>query len=88
MAPILSASIGITPQIIDDGNLRTLRKSLQDLEMKSNVPTGSTMEVVRTEQGDGLRSNLISVPVDIELLVSVLEPYQTWNFEEQVREKL
>ena len=72
MAPILSASIGVNPQILDDERLRSLRKSLEDLEMKNR----SSSEIASSED--------ISVPLDIERLVALLEPYQSWNFEEQV----
>ena len=71
MAPIFSA-IGITPQIIDDDRLRTMRGSIQAIELKGplNYINCASQEFV--------------MPLDIERLVRLLEPWQSWTFEEQV----
>ena len=71
MAPIFSA-IGITPQIIDDDRLRTLRSSIEATELKGplNYIYCASEELV--------------MPLDIERLVRLLEPWQSWTFEEQV----
>ena len=72
MAPILSGTLGITPQIIDDARLCELRSSVEEIEF--NGPPNPTYET----SGDAV------VPLDIEKLVSLLEPWQVWAFEEQV----
>jgi hypothetical protein len=72
MAPILAASVGITPQQIDDERLRSLKTSLWGLEFRGpQDPAFSTPEE-------------IAMPLDIERLVALLEPWQSWAFEEQV----
>jgi hypothetical protein len=73
MAPIFSAAVGVAPQIIDDERLFQLRTSLEELELK--VPLIRTYKTPK-EVGE---------PVDIDRLVSLLEPWQSWAFEEQVR---
>lgn len=72
MAPILSSSLGITEHIIDDQRLRSLRSSLQELRLKAPLDANysSPEDVV--------------VPLDIERLVELLEPWRSWTFEEQV----
>lgn len=72
MAPILSASVGITRLIVDDERLRTLRSSLEDMKIKG--PLDLSFE----------SSEEVTVPLDIEQLVSVVEPWTSWPFEEQV----
>jgi hypothetical protein len=76
MAPIHSTSIFVTRQIVDDDQLRTLRKVLEDLKIKG--PLTPDVEC----------SNQLSIPLDIEHLVSLLEPWKSWPFEEQVSQKL
>ena len=71
MAPIFAA-IGITPQIIDDERLRVLRSSLESVVL--NWPL---------HKADP-NSETINVPLDIERLIALLEPWQSWAFEEQV----
>lgn len=73
MAPILTAAVGITPQIIDDDRLCQLRNDLFDLELK--VPLGRSYST----------SEEIKEPLDINRLVSIVKPWKTWVFEEQVR---
>lgn len=72
MAPIYAAAIGITPQIIDDVKLQNLKDSLT--EIKLLVPLHRTYS----------SSEDVIVPLDIDRLVSLLEPHQEWIFEEQV----
>ncbi|KAG7352855.1 HECT-domain ubiquitin-transferase [Nitzschia inconspicua] len=72
MAPILSASVGITRQIVDDVKLRTLRNSLE--ELKSNGPLNDNFASIEE----------YTIPLDIEKLVSLLEPWRSWPFDEQV----
>jgi hypothetical protein len=72
MAPIYAAAVGISPQIIDDDRLRQLRISLLEIELQ--VPLHRTYS-----SRDG-----VTVPLDIERLISLLEPWQSWVFEEQV----
>jgi hypothetical protein len=72
MAPILSSSIGITQQVIDDEKLRNLRSSLEELKIKG--PLNPEFDA----------SDKMQVPLDIEHLVVLLEPWQSWTFEEQV----
>ena len=72
MAPIFAAAVGINPQIIDDERLRQLMKSLSTVKLQ--VPlhrTYTSPEEVET-------------PLDIDHLVTLLEPWKTWLFEEQV----
>lgn len=71
MAPIFSA-IGITPQIIDDERLQVLRSSLESVSL--NKPL----------QNANPTSDPLDAPLDIERLVELLEPWQSWTFEEQV----
>lgn len=72
MAPILAAPVGIAPQQIDDERLRSLKSALLELEFRGPLdPTFSTPEQ-------------IVMPLDIERLVALLEPWQSWAFEEQV----
>ena len=71
MAPIFP-SIGITPQIIDDGRLRVLKSSLESIIF--DTPLSSAFQGIEE----------IRAPLDIERLVVLLEPWQSWGFEEQV----
>ena len=71
MAPIF-ASIGITPQIIDDERLRAMRSCLESMQF--NGPLNNTHQT----------SEKLRMPLDIERLVGILEPWQSWTFEEQV----
>ena len=71
MAPIFS-TVGITPQIIDDGRLGTMRNLLETVLLK--VPLNYT----------DCASEEITMPLDIERIVTLLEPWQSWTFEEQV----
>jgi hypothetical protein len=68
MAPIFAA-IGITPQIIDDERLSLLKSSLESI----------TLSAVTNKA-----SGSLNAPLDIERLVGLLEPWQSWTFEEQV----
>lgn len=67
MAPIFP-SIGITPQIIDDKRLKSLRSNLESLTLNKQLRNVDP----------------VSDPLDIERLVALLEPWPTWTFEEQV----
>mmetsp|Transcript_747 Transcript_747/g.1813 ORF Transcript_747/g.1813 Transcript_747/m.1813 type:complete len:4405 (+) Transcript_747:307-13521(+) len=71
MAPIFP-SIGITPQIIDDERLKSLKSDLESIIFSR--PTTNVTRIL----GE------INVPLDIERLVGLLEPWQSWTFEEQV----
>lgn len=72
MAPILAAEIGITPQLIDDSRLLDLRSALASIED-------------RVELGKSYKSSdEVEVPLDIDHLLSLIEPWQSWTFEEQV----
>ena len=72
MAPILVKAVGITPQIIDDENIRQLRTSL--LELKTEIWPQRTFS----------SSDEVPIPEDIDRLVELLETVQRWIFEEQV----
>lgn len=72
MAPISStAAIGVNPQIIDDPNLKLLLQNLNKF-----VPPQQQQQQ-QSEEGEKLL-------VDTNALVSTVEPYQSWTFEEQV----
>ena len=71
MAPIFAA-IGIAPQIIDDERLGLLRTNLESVSF--NGPSNNANPILET----------LSMPLDIERLVGLLEPWQSWTFEEQV----
>ena len=71
MAPIFAA-IGIIPQIIDDKRLRLLRSSLESIAVNEAL------------ENDGPKSEPFNAPLDIERLVGLLTPWQSWTFEEQV----
>ena len=75
MAPILSTAVGVTPQIIDDPKLCLLIQSLN--EFQPDRP-------LRPIQPDTPEEVL--APFNIADLIAVIEPYQTWKFEEQVRQ--
>ncbi len=76
MAPILATSVGVSPQQIDDERLRRLKVSLLELELRGQVDSAFSS------------SEEISMPLDIERLVALLEPWQSWPFEEQVSSSL
>ena len=61
MAPVKATAVGITPQIIDDPELKELLQRLNSFSSNHDV----TMEA--------------------DVLVSLLEQYEKWRFEEQVR---
>lgn len=71
MAPIFAA-IGIAPQIIDDDRLRSLRSSLESVVFNGPIHNKDSI------------SDTLNMPLDIERLVELLEPWQSWTFEEQV----
>lgn len=72
MAPILAAEVGITPQIIDDKRLLELRSALAEME-------------VRVEPGKAYsHPDEVEVPLDIDRLIALIQPWQSWTFEEQV----
>ena len=71
MAPIFAA-IGITPQIIDDERLRAMRICLEMIQF--NGPLNYAHQT----------SEELRIPLDIERLIGLLEPCQSWTFEEQV----
>ena len=73
MAPILSTAVGVTPQIIDDPRLQQLIEQLNKFEPEQlcgRIKPKNSDEVI--------------APLDIAALVAVIEPHQTWAFEEQV----
>jgi hypothetical protein len=72
MAPIYAAAVGISPQIIDDDRLRQLRKTLIEIELE--VPLHRAYA----------SPDEVELPIDIDRLVCLLEPWQSWVFEEQV----
>lgn len=73
MAPIFAADVGITPQIIDDVRLLNLRVALANLALR--VPLGKTYST----------PDEVEIPLDIDELIALIEPWQQWRFEEQVR---
>lgn len=72
MAPILSASIGVTEEIVDDERLRRLRSALEEIRFKAPLDSRDK------------NPEKVAVPLDIERLVELLEPWRSWTFEEQV----
>ena len=72
MAPIFTADVGITPQVIDDSRLVDLRKALATIELR--VPLGKSYTT----------PDEVELPLDIDQLITLIEPYQQWIFEEQV----
>jgi hypothetical protein len=72
MAPIFTADVGITPQVIDDSRLLDLRKALAAIELR--VPLGKAYST----------PDEVELPLDIDQLITLIEPYQQWKFEEQV----
>jgi hypothetical protein len=72
MAPIFTAAAGVIPQIVDDERLRELRNHLVELELR--VPLRKS----HTTPED------LEEPLGINRLISLLEPWQSWEFEEQV----
>jgi len=74
MAPILATAVGVSPQIIDDPRLRRLLAKLNAFEIKGLY-----------QQVSYASSDHVKVPLDnMDELVTLLEPHQTWIFEEQV----
>ena len=71
MAPIFAA-IGIIPQIIDDKRLGLLRINLESICLNERSGT------------DDRKPDSLNPPLDIERLVGLLQPWQSWTFEEQV----
>lgn len=71
MAPILSTAIGVTPQIVDDPKLAYLIETLNGFQTLAERKPADDLDNVDT-------------PVDVDKLVKILEPYETWPFEEQV----
>lgn len=72
MAPILSTAVGVTPQIIDDPRLQKLIEKLNEFKPQQH-------DEIQLKKSDGLPA-----PLDIATLVALVEPHQTWAFEEQV----
>lgn len=72
MAPIFAGEIGITPQIIDEERLVELRDSFAQLPLL--VPLGQTYS----------SPDEVKEPLDIDKLIELTEPWQSWKFEEQV----
>lgn len=72
MAPIFSTEVGITPQIIDDARLLQLRRSLAEIELWLELGK----KYSKTDE--------VEEPLDINHLISLIEPWQSWRFEEQV----
>ena len=72
MAPILAAEIGTPPQIIDDQRLVDLRSALAAIE--DQVEPGKSYSSAEE----------VEVPLDMKHLLSLIEPWQSWTFEEQV----
>ena len=72
MAPIYSSEIGIIPQIIDDERLVRLRNDLSELKLET--PLGTTY----------ISPDEAQAPLDIEKLLVLVDPWQSWVFEEQV----
>ena len=72
LAPIHGAAVGVSPQAIEDDRLRNLRDALLAIEIKETFHQNfaSPAEVIE--------------PFDVSRLVSELDPWQTWVFEEQV----
>ena len=75
MAPITATGVGMLPQIMDNEELRSFRDRLEALE--ATVPLA---ELQCSYQKD------VEVPLEIDELVRLVEPYhKKWPFEEQVR---
>lgn len=72
MAPIFTAATGVIPQIVDDERLLQLQSQLEGLELL--VPL--RRHYATPEE--------VELPLDIVHLISLLEPWQRWTFEEQV----
>ena len=72
MAPIYAAAVGISPQIVDDDRLRELRTSLEAVHLQLPLHRRAYKSPEEVE-----------MPLDIERLVSILEAFQSWVFEEQ-----
>lgn len=68
MAPVKSNALGITPQMLDDPELIHLLKELNRIAVTDFPSQGSSGE---------------NPPVNIEQLIHLIEPYPTWQFEEQ-----
>lgn len=74
MAPILSTAVGVAPQMIDDPSLLRLLRKLNEFEPK---------ELFGQKKNESEEE--VIAPLDIAKLVSVIDRYQSWVFEEQVR---
>ena len=72
MAPIHGAAVGVSPQAIEDDRLRNLRDALLAIEIRE------------TFHQDFASPDEVVEPFDVSRLVSELDPWQTWVFEEQV----
>lgn len=72
MAPIYTAATGVIPQIVDDERLLELKSQLEKLEL-----------LVPLERRYATPEE-VELPLDIDRLISLLEPWQRWTFEEQV----
>jgi len=75
MAPILSTAVGVTPQIIDDPNLKLLLKKVNEFEPSDLLDRKKNPQSAEE----------VNAPLDVASLVAVIEPHQSWTFEEQVR---
>lgn len=75
MAPIYTAAAGVISQIVDDERLRELRNHLVELELRVPLRKSHT----------GTTPEDLEEPLGINRLISLLEPWQSWEFEEQVR---
>ena len=72
MAPIFTAATGVIPQIVDDERLLRLQTQLEEVELL--VPL--RRRYTSPEE--------VELPLDIDRLISLLEPWHHWKFEEQV----
>lgn len=68
MAPVKSNALGIAPQMLDDPELINLLKELNGIAYNDFPSQGLS--------GD-------DDPSSIERLINLVEPYPTWQFEEQ-----
>lgn len=73
MAPVKATSVGVAPQIIDDIKLVHLLERLNSFEI--HITPSSEMAA---DQPQSLP------PLNIDALISELNPYPSWRFEEQV----
>jgi hypothetical protein len=68
MAPVKTTPLGVTPQIMDDPKLSDLQKAFDEVKLLD----------------DDLSHGEDETPVDVDHLVSIIEKYPKWVFEEQV----